>query len=494
MLTASGVLAKTVDFVFRAFYSRQLGSEGMGIFSLCFAVHSIMLNIASGGLGVAVSKSVSECYSSGHTGEISRTMKAALGMVFVLSLVSVSVVCVFSKTIATEVLKEPRCSMSLACIAPTVLFMGISYCIKGYFYATRRVIIPASSEFLEQLVKIVTTTFLLFKMLPRGVEYGCAAVFLGMTVGEFSSCLYLFLFYASAAQKCGSKEKKSAPALPRLLKISLPIMATSLVCSFFRMHEEVLTLDSLEKSGLSKNQALSTYGGIRGMVMPLIVFPLTLLSSCFTLLVPEISRAYAMKNKVRLQTLVSKLYRFCAIFGFLVLCVFWVFGDSLALLVYNTNDISVPLKILAVISPLMFVDSVSTGILNGMGKQTRLLAFCLLDSASRVLMIYLLTPRFGISALVLTIIFSNALTVCLTYKSVIGISGIGIKSSGRIWRYIAATAFAAILAKKFLPHFEGTNEMIFGIGILMLIYFVFSFLFGAAKKSDFRWLLGRMFF
>lgn len=494
LLTVSGILAKTVDFAFRTFYSRSLGSEGMGIFSLCFAVHGIMLNIASGGLGVAVSKSVSESYFSGQLCQAKKTMQAALSAVFVLSLTAIGFVCVFSTTIATVVLKEPRCSISLVSIAPTVLFMGISYCIKGYFYATRRVAIPASSEFLEQLVKIVSTVFFLSKMLPKGVEFGCAAVFLGMTMGEFSSCLYLSLFYASDSQKCVAKQKTGTSALSGLLRVSIPIMITSLVCSFFRMREEVLVVQSLEKSGLSKPEALSAYGSVRGMVMPLIVFPLTLLSSCFTLLVPEISRAYAMKNNVRLQNLVAKIYRFCTIFGFLVLCTFVVFGERLAFFAYNTYQISRPLKILALISPLMFVDSVSTGILNGMGKQTRLLVFCLLDSVSRILLIYIFMPKFGISALILTIIFSNILTSCLTYKSVIGFSDIKVKSSGRIWRHIAATAFAAIVAQKVFPNIGGVYEIVIGIAALGMVYFVFSFAFGAAKKSDFRWLFGRMFF
>ena len=38
----SGFFAKTVDFVFRAYYSQRLGGEGLGILSLCFAVHGLL--------------------------------------------------------------------------------------------------------------------------------------------------------------------------------------------------------------------------------------------------------------------------------------------------------------------------------------------------------------------------------------------------------------------------------------------------------------------
>ena len=196
LLTASGVLAKTVDFLFRAYYSRLLGGEGMGIFSLVFSVHGIMLNIATGGLGVAVSKIVSECFSNGRLGDVKKTMKIALGMVFALSLVAMFVAMMFADEIALRFLKEERCALSLRTISPSVMFMGLSYCTKGYFYATRRVAIPASSEFLEQMVKITSIIFLLKNFFPYGIEFGCAAVFLGISIGELSSCLYLLMFYA----------------------------------------------------------------------------------------------------------------------------------------------------------------------------------------------------------------------------------------------------------------------------------------------------------
>ncbi len=494
LLTLSGVLAKTVDFLFRAYYSRALGSEAMGIFSLSFSVHGIMLNIATGGLGVAVSKIVSECFSQGRTGDIKKTMRIALSAVFVLSLVAILVVFLFSDQIALSFLKEERCSKSLMAISPSVMFMGLSYCTKGYFYATRKVVIPASSEFLEQLIKITSITFLLPRLLPLGIEFGCAAVFLGISVGELSSCVYLLAFYLKDIKEIKSERNTKGADLASVLKVSVPIMATSLTGSFLRMQEEVLVVEGLKKSGALKSEALSIYGGVHGMAMPLIVFPLTLLSSCFTLLVPEISRAYAMKNRIRLKTLVARLYRFCTLFGFFVMSVFLAFGERLADLVYKAPEISKTLKILAVISPIMFVDSVSAGILNGMGKQTRLFLFSFIDSASRLLMIYFLVPRFGISAFLFIIIFSNALTLMLTYKSVIKFSKIGVKDSGRVWRHIVAAALTVFLAKIIVSGTGMHLGITLGILIMAAVYFAVSIALGSAKKGDFEWLFGRMFF
>ena len=261
LLTVSGIIAKTIDFLFRAYYSQKLGSEGMGIFSLVFSVHSIMLTAATGGLGVAVSKLVSEQYVSRSLDGIKKTMKIALTAVISLSLPVIGCATAFSDEIAQQLLKEPRCARSIVFLSPSILFMGISYCIKGYFYASRKVIRPASSEFLEQAVKIASIRFLLAKWLPSGIEHGCEAVFLGLSAGEFSSCLYLSLLYAADSRRLrgGSLSAGSVSAIAR---VALPVMASSLASSFLRMQEDVWIVAGLKSYGLDHTAALSSYGSL----------------------------------------------------------------------------------------------------------------------------------------------------------------------------------------------------------------------------------------
>ncbi len=496
LLTLSGIAAKTIDFVFRAYYSRQLGSEGLGVFSLCFAVHGIMLNIATGGIGVAVSKIVSEKFAKRELGQVKATMRVAFSTVLVLSIIVIFFTGAYSKQIAELFLKEPRCRTSIICLSPSVLFMGISYCIKGYFYASRRIFPPASSEFLEQAVKITSITYFLKKMLPMGIEHGCEAVFIGISLGELSSCLYLLCFYTADQQRlrCGEKGRlKTAAAL--VAKIALPIMTTSMATSFLRMHEEVLIVDSLQRSGLGHKEALSVYGGIHGMIMPLVIFPLTLLSSCFTMLVPEISRAYARQSSVRLKTLVSKIYRFCTFFGFLVMCIIVTFARELSTLVYDAPQIAEHLRIIALLCPLMFVDSVSSGILNGMGKQTALLRFSFMDSTSRILLIMVLLPKYGTGALLFVIIASNMLTPYLTMKRVLRETTIHFQWSGWFLKHMVSAAITYFIADSLLVGFcQGvTLNTALIISASIVVYLCSEVALSGTSRTDFIWLARRTF-
>lgn len=493
-LTLSGIIAKTIDFTFRAYYSTRLGAEGMGIFSLVFSFHSIILTFATGGLGVAVSKTVSEQYSKGCAGNIKRIMRIALMLVFVLSALVISGTYAFSGRIATHFLHEPRTRFSLMCLAPSILFMSISYCIKGYFYASRKILIPASSEFLEQAVKIVSITTLLKKMLPFGIEYGCSAVFLGISIGEFSSCLYLSLFYIKDKPKL-KQPCEIGSVFSSLLKIALPAMITSLSGAILRMQENVLIVSALKKSGLDHPTALSQYGTIHGMVMPLIVFPLTLLSSCFTLLVPEISRADNMKSRLRLSTLVSRLYRFTAFGGFLVCTVFVTFSKELSTMVYSAPHISNWVFMVALFSPIMFADSVSCGILNGLGKQTRLLIFSFSDSFLRISMILILTPKLGINSLFLLIFASNIFTASCTLGTVLRSTKIPFEFSGWFFRHLIVsimTYFTFNALSVFFDYGATSTATVAAIVFTVFVYTLYSSCFCKTLRSDMSWLMGRM--
>ncbi len=496
LLTLSGIGAKTIDFVFRAYYSRLLGSEGLGLFSLCFTVHGLMLNIATGGIGVAVSKIVSEKFVKHEYDEINATMKVAMSLVFALSAVVIALTCIFANQIAKGFLNEQRCAKSIICLAPSVLFMGISYCIKGYFYASRRVLPPASSEFLEQAVKILSITYLLGRKLPYGIEQGCEAVFTGLSLGEFSSCLYLSIFYAAdkGERRCGRKVNR-IKTIGAVAKIAVPVMTTSLATSLIRSREEVLIVSSLQKSGLTHEASLGIYGEIRGMIMPLVIFPLTLLSSCFTMLVPEISRAYARQNSVRLRTLVSKIYRFCTFFGFLVACIIVTYSGELAKMVYNAPDIARHLKIIALLCPLMFVDSVSCGILNGMGKQGALLVFSFADAISRIMLITILLPRFGTGALIFTIMISNMLTPYLTMEKVLKVSKIHFQWSSWCLKHLVCAVTAYFVADSIFMGFcqNGAKETVIAIALTAGIYFTSGVAFSSTSRSDWRWLAERTF-
>ncbi len=418
LLGFSGFCAKSFDFIFRAYYSRALGQEGMGLLSLGFGIHGVMLTVSTAGLGVAVSKTVSSYLVKKDYGAVRECMKLSLYAVISLSLFVIFLTFLGAEWISQNVLGDTRVATSLCCLAPSILFMGISYCLKGYFYAKRKVIIPASSEFLEQAVKGCLISLFLHLFLKKGIEYGCTAVFLGITLGEFSSCLYLFILYLH--QNHEVTEKSCQKNIGReLFQISFPAMLTSLIGSVLRMQEEVWIISALKRYGMNHSDAVANLGVLHGMVMPMLVFPLTLIGSVSTLLVPEIARAEAVKNKNRLRRMTRKIYSCGILAGSICFILFQIFPVEISRAVYRDISIAPMARTLSMLCPLMFLDSLSCSVLNGMGKQFSLLCYSLADSLLRLVGISVFVSRFGMNALEGIVIFSNLFTCFLTVRKVL---------------------------------------------------------------------------
>lgn len=417
VLAFSGICTKTFDFAFRAFYSVKLGAEGVGLLSLGFGLHGVMLTVATAGLGVATSKIVSEYLEKNEYGAVRQSMKIAIYGVACLSLLIIFLTFAGAEPIAKYILGDIRISTGICCLAPSILFMGISYCLKGYFYAARKAWIPAGSEFLEQGVKFAAINGFLAFSLPKGIGCGCAAVFAGISIGELSSCLYLFVFFLRETRGMAKGERrKGIPAA--IIKISFPSMTASFAGSALRMQEEVRIVAAFKSFGMSHSAAVSALGTIYGMVMPMLVFPLTLVGSVTTLLVPEIARRNTFVDKSRLNGLVKRVYRLGAIIGLSVMIVFEAFALPLSELLYHTSSIVPWVRILAWLCPVMFADSLSCAMLNGLGKQFSLLFYSISDSLIRLGLIFAFVPIVGMPALAGVIIISNLYTCALSVHGV----------------------------------------------------------------------------
>ncbi|MBQ7109244.1 MAG: oligosaccharide flippase family protein [Clostridia bacterium] len=423
ILGLSGIIAKLFDFCFRAYYSRMLGTEGMGLLSLGFSLHGVMLTFATAGLGVAVSKTVSEYMEQRNSGAVKACMRTSLYGVSALSLLVMLITFLFSSSLAENVLGDIRVSASLCALAPSIMFMGISYCLKGFFYASRKVVSPALSEILEQTVKFISIKFLLDILLPFGIEYGCVAVFGGISIGELSSCLFLTLIYhkkEKQLEKTDNSCKKitQKELVCKLLGVSIPSMITSLCCSGLRMQEEVLIVSALERGGMAHSGAISSLGVLKGMAMPLLVMPLNLLGSVLSLLVPEVSRA-SIRSRDSLRRAVLKTYKIGMPIGVAVGTLFLFFGGEITKLVYGSYDAARLVVLLAPLCPVMFADSLSSSVLNGLGKQLRMLFFTLADFCLRFTLIYFTLPKGQTTAFAIMVVASNLFTCLLSTGSVV---------------------------------------------------------------------------
>ena len=184
---------------------------------------------------------------------------------------------------------------------------------------------------------------------------------------------------------------------------------------------------SLERYGHSKQNALHSYGIVIGMVMPLLSFPAIVIFSFASLIIPEISDVYARTDKKRIQYITSRAIKTVLVFSIPVACIFFFFGNELGMLVYQNESAGVYLRIFAFTAPLMYLDKIVDGILKGLNEQLHYLAYNIMDSFIRVILVIILVPRFGIAGIIITVYVSSIFNTGLSLLRLIKVTEIKIK-------------------------------------------------------------------
>lgn len=413
VLTATSIILRLGGVVMKVWLSKTVGSEAIGLYQLIFSFYVLASTFASSGISIAVTRLTADELCIGTQNGIKKIMNYAFLITAAVAALFNAAVFFGAEKIAAFVIHDIRAAPSLKILSFSLMFMGISSCIKGYFIARRKTLPPSFSQIIEQTIRIASVMFLVKHFLPFGTTYTCYAVFLSDLIAETASCLYLFFVYRRdkfyISRLCGRKNPDyNIPS--RILSISAPLTAGRYTNSILRTLEATLVPAGLISYGMQKSAALSAFGRIKGMAMPLLFFPSTLLCAFATLLIPEICEARSLCKKSTISCMIERILSFTAIIGILFGWIFFTAGDKIGKLIYSDSEVGALLTRLAPIVPLMYVDSICDGLLKGLDKQKAVFFISVSDSAMRIVLILLTLKTSGINGFIYIMYISNIYT------------------------------------------------------------------------------------
>lgn len=413
LLTLSSFFLRGIGMVYRIVLSDRIGTEGMGLYQLIMTVYMLFSMLACAGLTITVSRLCAEQPRSGRS-----IVARSCGYAAVLGGALGAILFLLSGWIAERLLGDARAAMSLRWIAPSLPMMGISAVLRGYFLSRGDVARPTAAQMTEQVVRVGLVLFLLFYFDVAGLATACAVILFGATAAELVSLALYSAFYL----RCRQGEGEVFP-FSSILRGTLPIWLGALLQCGMQTAENLLIPTLLKLSGASASHALSQYGLLSGMVLPILLFPAAFPAAVGTLLLPEIARDNALGRfeRVRgltLKTLSATLYlsvAFCALF--------LLFGQGLMQFLYQSEAAGGLLILLAPLLPLLYVENICDSLLKGLGRQSATLVIETIDSALRILGILLLLPRLGMMGYVLILYLSAVLCALTRLKLLIRVTG-----------------------------------------------------------------------
>lgn len=491
VLTVTSLLLRLIGVFFRVWLAAAIGAEGIGLYQQIFSVYVLVSTFASSGVGIAVTRLISDEMVFGSRPGIAKILRRCVVVTLAIALGSAAVVFIGSDFIAATILSDERAAPALRILTLSLPFMGISACIKGYFIARKKTAPGSSSQIFEQLVRIGMIVFLIGRTAGQGLAASCKAVLLGDAVAEVCSCLYLYIAYLFDRKKLDCFAGRKYPnysVLAKLRHIALPIASGRYLNSFLRTAENILVPANLEKSGMSSETALSKFGMIKGMALPILFFPASFLSALATLLIPEMSEAAAAGKTYKVKYAAEKSIHITLISGFPFAAIFFFAADSVGRAVYGEADVGTIIRLLAPIVPLMYMDSVADGLLKGLDEQIVTFRNSIFDSTGRLILILLLLPRLGMAGFIGIMYVSNLFTSLVNLRRLIKVSRAKIKPF--LWALLPMITAAALtlFADTVLRLFALSDILyitLLSVAVLPL-YAGLMFLFGCMTPDDLK--------
>lgn len=413
ILTIANIINRLLGFGYRIYMSNLLGSEGMGLFQLIMPIYGLAWSISCSGFTTSVSKLVAAEKAKGQYGNMGRILKQALAITTSLGLILTITLFFLSDIIAIRMFNDERLSMALKILSLSFPFMAAGSCVRGYFMGLQETVIPAISQVFEQCVRMSVIFLLAASMMPRGLAYATAAAMCGIFAGEVLSFVFVILSYKGYKLKWKWFKMptiSSSESLYMLGAMAIPLTFNRITGSLLSAFENFMLPRRLVDFGMTNSEALSEFGKISGMAMPLVQFLSALLVSLSISLVPAVSEAMTVGNFRRISNTVSKVMLFTTITGIGSAGVFILLANELGEIIFNQNIAHI-LILLGIMCPFMYMQTTLSGILNGLGEQFFIFRNSLISSVISIAFIMLAVPRVGITGYIFGS-FAGLVVIC----------------------------------------------------------------------------------
>lgn len=493
-LTSATLIAKVIGIIFRVYMSNKIGSEGIGLYQLITTIYFFAATFSTSGITLAVTRMVTDSVAKHEYSVAKFAMTRCIYIDVVLSSLVGFLMFRYARDLSIYILHDTRAILSLKVLAPSLPFMAVSACFRGYFYAVRRVIKTASEQLLEQIIEIAIFSSLIGFFLPKGLEYACCAVVIGTTIAEAMSAFYSYFMYRADKKKynvSGEVDKKCV--YKNIALISLPVTASSSIKSGLSTIENILIPSGLQKAGASSQKSLAGYGLINGMVMPVVSFPSVFLFSFALLLIPEMSEANAVNHKRNINYISNRVFHITLIYSIMVSGIFLFFSSDFGLSIYGSSESGLYMSLLSPLIPLMYLDGVVDCMLKGLNEQLHYLSYNIIDSILRVVLIFTLLPIYGLKGLMIVIFFSEILNSSLSINRLIKITDLKINVIDWLLKPIASIVLSCfalnkILSFEFLQFSSITYKLIFEVVISMVMYIFLLLVSDGINSEEINWV------
>ena len=198
------------------------------------------------------------------------------------------------------------------------------------------------------------------------------------------------------------------------------------------------------EGGLTQSQAVSRFGVVCGMTLPMLSLPIVFLGAINLVLAPRLARACALGREGEVRRLVSRAAEAVCLLALPAMALMVVVGPDLGRVLFHQAGVGEYLVPLAAATAMGCLCSVLSAALNAVGEQRAVAAISLLGGAVQLAFTLALVPRpgVGMAGFVAGAAVSGGLELALCLWRTARRTGL----RPPLFRWLAAPGLASLLA------------------------------------------------
>ncbi|PWM68977.1 MAG: polysaccharide biosynthesis protein [Eubacteriales Family XIII. Incertae Sedis bacterium] len=381
ILGIAGLLTQVLGAVFRIPIANIIGTDGMAYYSAAYTIYVFLLVFSTNGAPAAISKMTSERLAFGKYKEAHRVFKLSFIFMAVFGAVLFCIV-FFGGRFIVEAMSNPGAYYALLSIAPALLLVPLMSVYRGYFQGMQEMMPTAVSQIAEQGVRVAAGIALAIALMPRGAELAAAGAAGGGSIGPIIGIIVLVIIYAANRKRIAADiaadthtEKESAASIIKTLAmIAIPITIGVSIQPIMNLGDTIFVMERLQNAaGFITKAAEDMFGALTGFAIPVINVPMAMALSMALAIVPAVSAANSIGDRVELESNIKLGFRTAMIIG--VPCSFGLMclAEPVIRLLFPMQTESAPtaancLFILSCGIVFLCIAQTMAGILQGIGK------------------------------------------------------------------------------------------------------------------------------
>jgi stage V sporulation protein B len=328
VLSAASIAVKVLSLLFVPILRKLMGgSAGYQVYTSANQIYAFVYVIATAGLPVAISKTVTEFISTGNRKAAQRSFRLARTFLAALGLFLTLLLAILSKPIAAAS-GYSEAWLGILVIAPNILICSLLSAYRGYLQGLKNMSPTAISQVVEQIVHLAVAIFMVFVLRSRGLMWAVAGASFGTVAGSVTALAIVIYFYlrsgsgkvpanASAAlENAGERAEENAPDYPTghylklLARYSIPITLSAAIQYGGTIIDVFIVKSRLLKAGFAESEAAAMHGDL-SCARQLINVPTALVTALCVSVLPIIAGLYAERKIGEAKQKAQESFRLC---------------------------------------------------------------------------------------------------------------------------------------------------------------------------------------